>query len=82
MANLCVAVWTLVVVTHGAFTALLLFILGTDRVTAGVVGASDFVLVESLLIWTNFGADPVSVKLRRLQNERVGALQAPLLYEV
>lgn len=80
MAFLCVAIWTLVVVTHGTFTSLLLFILGADRMTAGIVGIADFLLIESLLIWTNFGADPVSLKLRRLQDpaNTTNPLQIPL----
>lgn len=79
MAPLCVAVWTLVVLTHGTLTALLLCVLGTERVTAGVVGIVDSVLLEALLIWTEFGADPVLMKLRRLREKATAdALRTPL----
>lgn len=81
-----VIVWTLVVLGQSTLNALLVAELGWDRPTAVVAGVVDFVILETLLVWTKFGSDPVSQKLSRSWASQsafgttpaIVALQAPM----
>lgn len=84
-----VIVWTLVVLGQSILNALLVAVLGWDRPTAVLAGVVDFVILETLLVWTKFGSDPVSQKLSRSwasqsafvpadSSPAIVALQAPM----